>query len=154
MATFDSRFKKLREEKGLSQSQIAEELGVTKGTISVWERAIRKPDFETMEKIATYFDTTLSFLIGTTDDRGGYENGSDEDAAKWAEEDEEEILTEFAKKFVRLSPSSQSIIKAAINQAYKDDLAADRLQPADTFVAKVTATWRLKERQRMKKVKD
>lgn len=153
MATFDSRLKKLREEKGLTQSQLAEDLGVTKGTISVWERAIRKPDFDTMNKIVSYFDTTLAFLIGTTDERGGYDN-CEEYAAKWAEEDEEEVLTEFAKKFVRLSRSSQNIIKVAINQAYKEDLSADRLQPEDTFVVKVTATWKLKERQRMKKVKD
>ena len=153
MATFDSRLKKLREEKGLTQSQLAEDLGVTKGTISVWERAIRKPDFDTMNKIVSYFDTTLAFLIGTTDERGGYDN-CEEYAAKWAEEDEEEVLTEFAKKFVRLSRSSQNIIKVAINQAYKEDLSADRLQTEDTFVAKVTATWKLKERQRMKKVKD
>ena len=55
------------------------------------------------------------------------------------------------KRFVRLSNSSQNIIKAAINQAYKEDHANDRLQPEDIYVTKVTATWRLKERQRMKK---
>lgn len=150
MATFDSRLRKLREEKNISQSQLAEDLGVTKGTISVWERAIRKPDFDKMEKIAAYFDTTIQFLLGTDDNRYA-DHPTDEDAAKWESEDEEEILNEFMKRFVRLSSSSQSIIKAAINQAYKEDLANDALQPEDIYVTKVTATWRLKERQRMKK---
>lgn len=150
MATFDSRLKKLREERNISQTQLAEDLGVTKGTISVWERGIRKPDFDKMEKIAAYFDTTLQFLLGNDDNRSPSQ-ASDETAAKWEMDDEEEILNEFMKKFVRLGSSSQSIIKAAINQAYKEDLANDRLQPEDIYVTKVTATWRLKERQRMKK---
>lgn len=150
MATFDSRLRKLREEKNLSQSQLADELGVTKGTISVWERAIRKPDFDKMEKVAAYFDTTIQFLLGTDDNRYA-DQPSDEDAAKWELDDEEEILNGFMKRFVRLSSSSQNIIKAAINQAYKEDLTNDRLQPEDIYVTKVTATWRLKERQRMKK---
>ena len=150
MATFDSRLKKLREEKNISQTQLAEDLGVTKGTISVWERGIRKPDFDKMEKIAAYFDTTLQFLLGNDDNRSQGQV-SDETAAKWEMDDEEEILNEFMKKFIRLGSSSQNIIKAAINQAYKEDLANDRLQPEDIYVTKVTATWRLKERQRMKK---
>lgn len=150
MATFDSRLKKLREERNISQTQLAEDLGVTKGTISVWERGIRKPDFDKMEKIAAYFDTTLQFLLGNDDNRSPSQ-ASDETAAKWEMDDEEEILNEFMKRFVRLGSSSQSIIKAAINQAYKEDLANDRLQPEDIYVTKVTATWRLKERQRMKK---
>lgn len=150
MATFDSRLKKLREEKNISQTQLAEDLGVTKGTISVWERGIRKPDFDKMEKIAAYFDTTLQFLLGNDANRSQGQV-SDETAAKWEMDDEEEILNEFMKKFVRLGGSSQNIIKAAINQAYKEDLANDRLQPEDIYVTKVTATWRLKERQRMKK---
>ena len=123
-------------------------LGVTKGTISVWERGIRKPDFDKMEKIAAYFDTTLQFLLGNDDNRYAKQL-SDEDAAQW--EFDEEILNEFMKRFVRLSNSSQSIIKTAINQAYKEDLANDRLQPEDIYVTKVTSTWRLKESQWMKK---
>lgn len=129
---------------------MAEELGVTKGTISVWERGIRKPDFDKMEKIAAYFDTTLQFLLGNDDNRYA-KQPSDEDAAQWEFDDEEEVLNEFMKKFVRRSNSSQSIIKATINQAYKEDIANDRLQPEDIYVTKVTATWHLKERQRMKK---
>ena len=123
-------------------------LGVTKGTISVWERGIRKPDFDKMEKIAAYFDTTLQFLLGNDDNRYAKQL-SDEDAAQW--EFDDEILNEFMKRFVRLSNSSQSIIKTAINQAYKEDLANDRLQPEDIYVTKVTSTWRLKESQWMKK---
>ena len=40
MATFDTRLKRLRQEKGILQDTLAEEIGVTKGTVSVWERGV------------------------------------------------------------------------------------------------------------------
>lgn len=59
MATFDTRLKKLRQEKGILQDTLADEIGVTKGTVSVWERGVRKPDFTTIEKLAVYFNVTI-----------------------------------------------------------------------------------------------
>lgn len=67
MATFDTRLKKLRQEKGILQDTLAEEIGVTKGTVSVWERGVRKPDFATIEKLAVYFDVTIPYLLGESE---------------------------------------------------------------------------------------
>ena len=104
MATFDTRLKKLRQEKGILQDTLAEDIGVTKGTVSAWERGIRKPDFDTLEKLAGYFDVTIPYLLGDSKYRNSQEI-ADEDAASWATEDDDEDLTTMAKQYARLSMS-------------------------------------------------
>ena len=113
MAAFDTRLKKLRQEKGILQDTLAEEIGVTKGTVSVWERGVRKPDFATLEKLASYFDVTLPYLLGESEYRNPQEM-ADEDAAAWATEDDDEHLTTMEKQHARLSMSSRRIIDAVI----------------------------------------
>lgn len=68
VATFATRLKELRGKSGLSQPQLAQEIGVTKQTISLWERGPRRPDFQTMENLADFFNVKLGYLIGEIDD--------------------------------------------------------------------------------------
>ena len=48
-STFDIRLKELRKGKGITQEQLAKDLGVNNTTISIWERGVRKPDINTIE---------------------------------------------------------------------------------------------------------
>ena len=45
---FAERLKQLRKEKGMTQIGLAEELGVSKGTVAMWETGRRRPQFETL----------------------------------------------------------------------------------------------------------
>lgn len=54
MGDFESVFKRLRLAGGLTQTEMAEKLGVSKSTISMYENGNREPDFETLEKIADF----------------------------------------------------------------------------------------------------
>ena len=56
--TFAMRLKKLREQKRLNQTELANLLKVSNGSISKWERGDRQPDYETLEKIADTFNVT------------------------------------------------------------------------------------------------
>ena len=67
MIKFNTRLKELRIEKELSQSQLSKELGVLPRTVSFWEADQRRPDFETLEKIAKYFGVTTDYLLGLED---------------------------------------------------------------------------------------
>ena len=145
MATFDTRLKKLRQEKGILQDTLAEDIGVTKGTVSVWERGIRKPDFDTLEKLAGYFDVTIPYLLGDSEYRNSQEI-ADEDAASWATEDDDEHLTTMAKQYARLSMSSRRIIDGAIAAAYKNDMQAGNLHGADEYSVRINSTWVLKKK--------
>ena len=64
MAKFKDRLKELRIEKELSQSKLAEKLGVDFRTISNWENGVRKPDIDTLVKIARFFDVSTDYLLG------------------------------------------------------------------------------------------
>lgn len=65
--SFAMRLKKLREQKKLNQTELANLLEVSNGSISKWERGDRQPDYETLEKIADTFNVTIDYLLGRSD---------------------------------------------------------------------------------------
>lgn len=67
--TFAMRLKKLREQKRLNQTELANLLKVSNGSISKWERGDRQPDYETLEKIADTFNVTIDYLLGRSDSK-------------------------------------------------------------------------------------
>ena len=69
MAEFKDMLKYFISLKGLSQSELAKELGLSTSTISMSEVGKREPDFETEEKIADYFNTDLNILRGRDSER-------------------------------------------------------------------------------------
>lgn len=57
--------KQLRKEKGLTQEQLSEILGVTNRSVSRWENGVNMPDFDLVVEIANYFDVSIDeFLDG------------------------------------------------------------------------------------------
>ncbi|WP_076178653.1 helix-turn-helix domain-containing protein [Clostridium botulinum] len=61
---FGDRLKELREQKQLTQNEFASILGIGRTTLSHYELNNREPDFETLEKIANYFDVSIDYLVG------------------------------------------------------------------------------------------
>ena len=55
---------KLRKEKGLNQRDFAESLGVSNGTVAMWETNKRQPDLEMLVKIARYYCVSIDYLLG------------------------------------------------------------------------------------------
>lgn len=61
------RLSELRKDNGLTQRDLAEILGVSENSISLYERNINTPDDELKIKIANYFNVSLDYLLGATD---------------------------------------------------------------------------------------
>ena len=55
--------KDLRREKGITQEQLAEELGVSDRTISRWETGNNMPDISLLVEIADFFDVSIPEII-------------------------------------------------------------------------------------------
>jgi len=69
MNLFGDRLRQLRENKQMYQKDLAKILGVSAGAIGMYETNKRAPDFETLNKIADYFDVTVDYLLGRTNDK-------------------------------------------------------------------------------------
>lgn len=61
------RLKFLREKKGLTQQRLAIELNMNQNTVSRYESGKRQADYNTLIKIADYFDVSLDYLLERTD---------------------------------------------------------------------------------------
>lgn len=65
---FGNRLKTLRLSKDMTQEELGRLLGKTKNSISQYETGKREPDLETLMIISEYFNVTLDYLLGKTDD--------------------------------------------------------------------------------------
>lgn len=61
---FGERLKELRQEKNIGQVELAAQIGVSKGIISLWEQGKREPTLSSLVAIADYFSITIDYLIG------------------------------------------------------------------------------------------
>ena len=59
-----SPIKQLRKEKGLTQIQLAHELGVDQASISKWESGKANPTKEYEDKLAEFFGVSVDVLLG------------------------------------------------------------------------------------------
>ena len=60
---FSSKLKELRDNKGLSQAELAKRLGVTQQAVGTWERDKNLPDNDVLKKISAMFDVSLDYLL-------------------------------------------------------------------------------------------
>lgn len=63
---FGSRLRELRKNAGISQEELAKQLGISKSTIGMYEQGQRKKpqSDEVLKKIADFFSVSLDFLMG------------------------------------------------------------------------------------------
>lgn len=64
------RLKELRINNSLSQKELAEKICTTNKNIWAYENGVATPPIEMLEKIATFFNVSIDYLIGREDDFG------------------------------------------------------------------------------------
>ena len=64
MTDFAHNLKRSRLDAGLTQEQLAQQLSVTRQSVSSWELGRTEPDFETAGRLAEIFGTSVSSLLG------------------------------------------------------------------------------------------
>ena len=63
-----NNLQKLREAKGLNKKETAKELGIPYTTYVNYEKGARDPNSEVLIMLATYFNTTIDYILGRVDD--------------------------------------------------------------------------------------
>lgn len=61
------RLKELRENRRLSQQEAANRLGVTRSTISAYERNTKTPSVDILVKIAILYHSSVDYILGLSD---------------------------------------------------------------------------------------
>lgn len=62
------RLKNLRKSMGFTQDELAERLSISRSSLSLYEIDKRDPDSDTFNKIADFFQVSLDYLNGRTDE--------------------------------------------------------------------------------------
>lgn len=60
---FSNNLRALRRDKNITQKQLATHLCLSRSTIAGYETKSHQPDFSTLEKLATYFEVSIDYLI-------------------------------------------------------------------------------------------
>jgi len=64
--TMGERMRALRLARNLSQEEVARHIGITRSAYSHYEINNRQPVYETLIKLAAFFDVSLDYIIGGT----------------------------------------------------------------------------------------
>lgn len=63
-----NRLKILRENRGLTQTQVAEQLQISRVNYNRYENGEREPDNATLTRLADFFGVSVDYLLGRTDE--------------------------------------------------------------------------------------
>lgn len=66
---FPQRLRELRLATGETQRQVSENVGVIPATLSAYEKGVKNPTIDTIKKIAIYFDVSVDWLLGLSDNK-------------------------------------------------------------------------------------
>ena len=93
MEIISKRLKMLREDAGISQSKLGKLIGVPQSSIFRYEQGQSTPSPKTFRWYADYFDVSLDYLFGRTDDPRG---------ARYDYEPKFETINPEMEKFVEM----------------------------------------------------
>ena len=110
---FAQRLKQLRAENQMTQVQLAEKLGVSKGTVAMWETDKRSPSFEMLAEMTNLFDRRMDYILGYSDDASSPKPTDEEmnQMELWAAED---CFHETIMAYLRLDEYGKNAVEALI----------------------------------------
>ena len=115
---FAERLKEMRAEKGITQIQLSEILGVSKGTVAMWETGKREPNFETLNTLSEIFDKRIDYILGYSNDSSSPTMTEEEieQLGIWAVEED---LTETMLSYLRLDAYGKEAVESIIRSEMK-----------------------------------
>lgn len=70
MKVLQQRLTELRNDKGLSQKELAKNIGASDSAICFWENGVNEPKATYIYQMAQYFDVSADYLLGLEDETG------------------------------------------------------------------------------------
>ena len=110
---FGMRLRTLREQKGFTQKELSEMLGVSAGTVGMWEQGRRTPPVSTLERIGALLGVGAAAFI---DDRPELTDAEVEQLGKWTVEDD---FKELFEKIYRLDEYGQAMVEQMVMTEFR-----------------------------------
>ena len=109
-----NRLKELRQEKKLSQKEIAKEMSISEKTLSRWENGESQIKPEKAQQLAKYFGVSVGYLLG-------YEEAKTlenilKDAEEYLEMTEDDLLSDNYSSRIKIALSEMSDIPVLKNE--------------------------------------
>ena len=70
----ETRIRALREDRDLTQTEVAQALGITKRKYSYLETGVQQWTDELLVRLAYFYDTSVDYLLNLTDDPSPHSN--------------------------------------------------------------------------------
>lgn len=65
---FSQKIKELRERANMTQTELAQEIGVSKSVISAYEKGIRNPSFAVLQEMSNVFNVPEAYFLAKNDE--------------------------------------------------------------------------------------
>lgn len=122
----ENRLKILRKEKGLTQTKLANEIGVSKRTIIAWENDERQIKPEKAQLLAKHFGVSVGYLLG-------YDNSPSKIFLKELEEQADHHLTDEEKEELKARPEAKNYYLDLVSWRMRDEQLAQLQQQDKEF---------------------
>lgn len=134
---FDERLKSLRKKCGYTQVSLAETLGVSKGTVAMWETGKRTPDFETLIRLSDLFDVRTDYILGKSNDSSSAKL-SDDDIEQLGRWELESVYTDLMKLYLSLDSFGQKDVENLIKSEVQRCKEQNTLQDVSNMAVQIT----------------
>lgn len=134
---FDERLKSLRKKCGYTQVSLAETLGVSKGTVAMWETGKRTPDFETLIRLSDLFDVRTDYILGKSNDSSSAKL-SDDDIEQLGHWELESVYTDLMKLYLSLDSFGQKDVENLIKSEAQRCKEQNTLQDVSNIAVQIS----------------
>ena len=134
---FDERLRLLRKKHGYTQVSLAETLGVSSGTVAMWETGKRTPDFETLIRLSDLFDVRTDYILGKSNDASSAKL-SDDDIEQLGRWELESVYTNLMKLYLSLDSFGQKDVENLIKSEAQRCKEQNTLQDVSNMNVQIT----------------
>lgn len=101
MKKIGSIIRELRREMDCTQNKLADLLGVTQDSISLWENDRRIPDTQYIVQMARFFDVSTDYMLGLTDEYKSVRFGEKTQEQTSLSADEQKLIERYREMSVK-----------------------------------------------------
>lgn len=127
---FAQRLKELRKANNITQVQLAEMLGVSKGSVAMWETGKRMPSFDVLDRMTDVFKRRIDYILGYSNDATEPHEPTEEEIADAGMSEVETGMIDFMRQYARLDGFGQDAVNAIIRAEYERCSATKTLDSA------------------------